>query len=73
MVAICKDRNGCNQVVNNPNWIATISPRLVRQRLPWVSCHQIINRNAVAAIWHSTGACVMPAATALRLEMLTGR
>jgi hypothetical protein len=31
----------------NPNGIASSSPRLARQRLPWVTDYQIINRNAV--------------------------
>jgi hypothetical protein len=33
----------------NPKGIASSSPRLARQRLPWVIAKQIINRNAVVA------------------------
>jgi hypothetical protein len=52
--------------------IASSSPRLARQRLPWVIVQPIINRNAVVANvpcdgWKRT------AATALRLGRFGGR
>jgi len=58
--------------VNNPKGIATSSPRLARQRLPWVIVKQIINRNAVVANVARNRWMEM-AATALRLEMICGR
>jgi hypothetical protein len=51
----------------NPKGIVSSSPRLARQRLPWVIANQIINRNAVVVNIVRDGRTGM-AATALRLE-----
>jgi hypothetical protein len=56
----------------NPNGIASYSPRLARQRLPWGIVKQIINHNVVVANVARDGQNEM-AATALRLGMLVGR
>jgi hypothetical protein len=56
----------------NPNGIASSSPRLARQRLPWVTDYQIINRNAVVVNIARDGRTGM-AATALRLGIFCGR
>jgi hypothetical protein len=56
----------------NPKGIVTSSPRLARQRLPWVIGKQIINRNAVVANVAREGRIGM-AATALPLEVTCGR
>ena len=60
--------NRCEAVaVFNPKGIASISPRLARQRLPWVNVANGNNRNAVAAIPVSFGARVKTATTPLGL------
>ena len=56
----------------NPKGIVTSSPRLARQRLPWVIVQQIINRNAVVANVERDERTGI-ATTALRLEMICGR
>jgi hypothetical protein len=57
---------------DNPKGIVTSSPRLARQRLPWVIVKQMINRNAVVANVARNGRTGL-AATALRLEIICGR
>jgi len=47
----------------NPEGIVSSSPRLARQRLPWVTGQQITNRNAVVTIPFSSGARVTLATT----------
>ena len=66
------DLTCATESVFNPNGIATSSPRLARQRLPWVNMTNRKQPQRGCGQHHANGQNGM-AATALRLEIFCGR
>src|SRR6187200_2093520 len=63
-IFICAYRSAC------PNGASASSPRLARQRLPWVNIHKLPTATRLRQIRFAFGARVTLATTALRLRNL---
>src|SRR5205823_14197883 len=69
----CESEAPMRDILCNPKGIASSSPRLARQRLPWITGQHGINRNAVAAIRFWFDVCVTLPTTPLGLMIFVRR